>query len=70
MCAINLIFTIMVVRAPQGLKNITGQYVFYVSCGIVKLTSSETEIDLNLCECGRLVDLRADIRTSRIHFTD
>ncbi|KAG1822655.1 uncharacterized protein BJ212DRAFT_1296654 [Suillus subaureus] len=25
MCAINLIFTIMVVRAPQGLKNITGQ---------------------------------------------
>ncbi|KAG0704836.1 hypothetical protein DFH29DRAFT_801221, partial [Suillus ampliporus] len=25
MCVINLIFTIMVVRAPQGLKNITGQ---------------------------------------------
>ncbi|KAG1743200.1 uncharacterized protein EDB91DRAFT_1081158 [Suillus paluster] len=25
MCAINLIFTIMIVRAPQGLKNITGQ---------------------------------------------
>ncbi|KAJ8591124.1 hypothetical protein M405DRAFT_735633, partial [Rhizopogon salebrosus TDB-379] len=24
-CAINLIFTIMIVRAPQGLKNITGQ---------------------------------------------
>ncbi|KAG2032175.1 hypothetical protein BDR03DRAFT_874545, partial [Suillus americanus] len=31
MCAINLIFTIMIVRAPQGLKNITGQYVFYVA---------------------------------------
>ncbi|KAG1885252.1 hypothetical protein F4604DRAFT_1730777 [Suillus subluteus] len=25
MCAINLIFTVMVVRAPEGLKNITGQ---------------------------------------------
>lgn len=25
MCAINLVFTIMVVKAPQGLKNITGQ---------------------------------------------
>ncbi|KAG2101518.1 hypothetical protein BD769DRAFT_1508202, partial [Suillus cothurnatus] len=35
MCAINLIFTIMVVRAPQGLKNITGQYAFYVLYGIV-----------------------------------
>ncbi|KAG2354848.1 hypothetical protein BDR07DRAFT_1545710 [Suillus spraguei] len=31
MCAINLIFTIMIVRAPSGLKNITGQYVFYVT---------------------------------------
>ncbi|KAG1873293.1 hypothetical protein C8R48DRAFT_577824, partial [Suillus tomentosus] len=30
MCTINLIFTVMVVRAPEGLKNITGQYVFYV----------------------------------------
>ncbi|KAG1842518.1 hypothetical protein DFJ58DRAFT_806169 [Suillus subalutaceus] len=30
-CAINLIFTVMIVRAPQGLKNITGQYVAMMS---------------------------------------
>ncbi|KIK48050.1 hypothetical protein CY34DRAFT_798673 [Suillus luteus UH-Slu-Lm8-n1] len=32
MCAINLIFTIMVVRAPQGLKNITGQLTVSLIC--------------------------------------
>ncbi|KAG2743937.1 hypothetical protein P692DRAFT_20809822 [Suillus brevipes Sb2] len=32
MCAINLIFTIMVVRAPQGLKYITGQLTVSPTC--------------------------------------
>jgi hypothetical protein len=56
-CAINLIFTIMIVRAPQGLKNITGQWVFNLSWGIVNWA---LRLIIRL-ELMWVVDLGADV---------
>ncbi|KAG2365115.1 hypothetical protein BDR07DRAFT_1399896 [Suillus spraguei] len=55
MCSINLIFTIMVVRAPYGLKNITGQLELILTVAMM------SRITLNLKKEGTRGSVPLDI---------
>ncbi|KAG1868576.1 hypothetical protein F4604DRAFT_899296 [Suillus subluteus] len=58
-CAINLIFTVMIVRAPQGLKNITGQLELILTVAMM------SRITLSLKKEGTRSPVPLDIHLRR-----